>query len=266
MSSHPFSLAGRRVLVTGAASGLGRAFALAMAEAGAAVACADIDPGAEATAAAIAARGGTALFLPVDVAEEASVATLPPAVERGFGGLDVLVNNAGIAIPPGRLLDLSVRDWDRVMAVNLRGVFLCSRALLPLLLAGSDPAVINISSFLGQVGLYPGFPITALPYAASKAGVDGFTRQLAIEYARDGLRVNAIAPGWHGGTALGRERRASTTPAERERHEAFLRQSIPMGHRGTPEDITGLAVFLAGPASRYVTGQVFAHDGGLTAT
>ena len=252
-----FDLTGRIALVTGAASGLGRAFAIALAAHGATVACADIDPAVAETAAVVDGRAFVA-----DLSQPA------PALAdgiRALGGLDILINNAGIAVAPARLMDVSVDDWDRVIAANLRSVFLVSQAMLPLMLGRADPAVINVSSFLGQVGLYPGYPITAIPYAASKAGIDGFTRQFAIEYAAEGLRVNAVAPGWHGGTRLGRERRASATPDDIERHEAFLRRSIPMGRRGTPDELTGLIIYLASSASRYVTGQVFAHDGGLTA-
>ena len=260
-----FELTDRVALITGAGSGLGQAFALAFAEQGAHVICAGIDQAVEETAAAIAKRGGKALALTVDVADEHSVAALARGIEQKVGRLDILVNNAGIAIAPGRLLDIAAKDWDRVIAVNLRGVFLCSKAMLPMLLKSKDASIINLSSYLGKVGLYPGFAITAIPYAASKGGVDGFTRQLAIEYARDGIRVNAIAPGWHGETQLGRERRATATAEDIARFENFLKEEIPMGYRATPDDLTGLAIYLASGASRYVTGQVIAHDGGLTA-
>ncbi|MDF2114902.1 SDR family NAD(P)-dependent oxidoreductase [Roseiarcaceae bacterium H3SJ34-1] len=265
MDTDIFSLRGRNIVVTGAAEGLGRTFALAFARRGAFVACVDIDPAVEETCALIEKNGGKALPLMADVSNEAAVTTMAAQLEASADTLHVLVNNAGIAIPPGRLLDVSVANWDRVIATNLRSVFLCSKALLPMLLRSKDASIINLSSFLALVGLYPGFEITAIPYASSKAGVDGFTRQLAIEYARDGLRVNAIAPGWHGGTRLGRERQASSEPAVIKRFNDFIQGSIPMGHMGTPDDLTGLAVYLASSASRYVTGQTFAHDGGLTA-
>jgi NAD(P)-dependent dehydrogenase (short-subunit alcohol dehydrogenase family) len=260
-----FELTDRCALITGAASGLGRAFAVALAQHGANVLCVDVDEAVYETAAEIVQRGGKALASVSDVADETAVSDLAHEVAHSFGVLHVLINNAGIATPPKRLLEVDVRDWDRVMAVNLRSVFLCSKAMLPMLLMSGDASVINVSSFLGSKGLYPGIPVTAIPYAASKAGIDGFTRQCAIEYAREGIRVNAIAPGWHGGTRLGRERRASATPDDLARFEDFLSASIPMGRRGTPEDLTGLAIYLASSASKYVTGQVFAHDGGLTA-
>ena len=265
MDTDVFSLQGRNIVVTGAAEGLGRTFALAFAGRGAFVACVDIDPAVEETSARITKNGGRAMAITADVSSEAAVLAMAAKLEAQIDTLHVLVNNAGIAVPPGRLLDVSVANWDRVIATNLRSVFLCSKALLPMLLRSKDASIINLSSFLALVGLYPGFEITAIPYAASKAGVDGFTRQLAIEYARNGLRVNAIAPGWHGGTRLGRERQASSDPATIKRFNDFIESSIPMGHMGTPDDLTGLAIYLASSASRYVTGQTFAHDGGLTA-
>ena len=199
-----FDLTGRVALVTGAGSGLGRSFSDALAARGAYVICADIDAdAAEATAARIVAGDGSASSTHVDVADAESVEAMARFARDSGRGLDVLINNAGVASAPTRLLDVPIAEWDRVVAVNLRGPFLCARALLPMLLEGQHASMINISSFLGLVGAYPGFPITAMPYSTTKAGVVGFTRQLAMEYAREGLRVNAIAPGWHGGTNLG---------------------------------------------------------------
>jgi NAD(P)-dependent dehydrogenase (short-subunit alcohol dehydrogenase family) len=258
-----FSLNGRTAVVTGAASGLGRAFALGLAEAGAYVACIDRD--AEPLDETVALIGENSIGIAADLSVAEQVAAAAETVLGQRGSVDILINNAGIATPPGRLLDISIEDWDRVTAVNLRSVFLCTKAFLPALLRSGQASIINLSSFLGLVGAYPGFPITAIPYATTKAAIVGFTRQLAAEYARDHVRVNAVAPGWHGSTNLGRERRATATSEDIARFEAFIAGSVPMGHRGTPEDLVGLILYLAGDASRYVTGQVFAHDGGLTA-
>ena len=259
-----FRLGGRTAVVTGAGFGLGRAFALALAEAGARVACIDRDVAPLAETMALIGKRGLAVVADVAEADQ---------VETGFADIlswsgakaDILINNAGIATPPGRLLDVSIEDWDRAIAVNLRSVFLCTRALLPALIDSRHASIINLSSFLGLVGLYPGHAVTAVPYASSKAAIIGFTRQLAIEYAAEHVRVNAIAPGWHGGTHLGRERRGKVTADDIDRFETFIRDSVPMGHRGTPDDLVGLVLYLASDASTYMTGQVFAHDGGLTA-
>lgn len=261
-----FALGGKTALVTGAAGGLGRSFARALASHGAKVICADIKrDGAEETAASIRETHGDAVALTVDVAAEDSVARMSGTVAQIADKLDVLINNAGVASAPVRLLDVPVAEWDRVNAINLRGPFLCTRALLPALLAAGSASVINLASYLGLRGAYPGFPVTAIPYGTTKAGIIGFTRQLAMEYAQDGLRANAIAPGWHMGTELGAARRATASPDDNRRFEAFAKGTIPMGRFGTPEDLSGLVVYLASDASSYLTGQVFAHDGGITA-
>jgi NAD(P)-dependent dehydrogenase (short-subunit alcohol dehydrogenase family) len=186
-------------------------------------------------------------------------------IAADFGSVDALINNAGISIASSRTHEMSVEDWDRLMAVNMRGVFLNTKHALALMLQNGGGSIVNIASIAGLRGYYPDGPGLVSNYAASKAGVIGFTRQVAAEYARDKIRVNAIAPGWHGGTQLGRERRARAEQGAIRRFNEFIESSIPMGHMGAPEDLTGLAIYLASSASRYVTGQIFAHDGGLTA-
>ncbi|MFL6795873.1 MAG: SDR family NAD(P)-dependent oxidoreductase [Xanthobacteraceae bacterium] len=261
-----FRLDGRVALITGAGAGLGRSFANALAGQGATVLCADIDAdAAEETAGAICKTGRKGIAVCVDVADEPSVEQLAQNIRQHTPRLDILINNAGVASLPQRLLDVPVTEWDRVNAINLRGLFLCTRASLPLLLVSSAASVINLSSYLGLVGAYPGFPVTAIQYGTTKAGVIGFTRQLAVEYAAEGLRANAIAPGWHFGTNLGKARRAVATADELAQFESFAHSSIPMRRFGTPEDLSGLVIYLASDASRYVTGQVFTQDGGITA-
>ena len=260
----PFSLAGRTAVVTGAAVGLGRKFAVALAQMGAHVACVDHDvAGLRET---VDAMGAAALAVVADISDEATVTAAAAAVAGWRGGtLDILVNNAGLATPPARLGEVRVDDWDRAISVNLRGVFLCTRAWLPPLLESGRGTIVNVASYLGLKGVYPGFPVTAMPYTASKAAIVGMTRQLAVEYAAERLRVNAIAPGWHAGTQLGRERRASATPDEEERFVRYLRTSAPLGRAGLPDELVALLLYLVSDASRYVTGQVIAHDGGQTA-
>jgi len=264
--SELFDLSAKVALVTGAGSGLGRAFAEGYAAAGARVLCADRDRArAEETTGLINSARNDAVAIEVDVAEAKSVAAMAERVSAICGRVDILVNNAGIATMPMRIHDMPIEDWDRLLAINLRGVFLCSRAIIPQMLARGGGSIINIASIVGIVGNYPGFPMNGANYAAAKAGVIGFTRQMAAEYAKDGIRANAIAPGWHGGTRLAEERKAKATPDEIARFEATILKGTPMGRRGTPEELQGLAIYLASDASRYVTGQVFTQDGGWTA-
>lgn len=259
-----FDVAGRSAVITGAASGIGRVMALALIEAGANVLCVDRDElPLGSLKAEVANAGGRCKIVVADISSEADVASLVDQATWS-ASVDILINNAGVASKPARLLDVSVAEWDRVLAVNVRSVFLCSKAFLPALLTSKHASIINISSTMGLVGAYPGFPTTAIPYGASKAAIIGFTRQLAAEYAPDQVRVNAIAPGWHGGTNLGRERRALSTPEDVARYEAYVLRSVPLGRRGVPSELAGLMLYLASDASRYVTGQVFAHDGGQT--
>jgi 3-oxoacyl-[acyl-carrier protein] reductase len=228
-----FRLDGRRAIVTGGGSGLGREFVLALAEAGAEVVVADIDAEAAAeTVALVAARGGRALPVSVDVADAASVEAFGTALRAMDGPVHVLVNNAGISTPSRRLHEIAVEDWDRVIAIDLRSVFLVSRAVLPLMMGTGSGAVVNIASIVGVEGLDPGI-LAQSGYVAAKAGVIGLTRQMAVEYGRDGIRVNAIAPGWHLGTRLGERVGNFRTDADMARLVSFIRGHTPLD-RHTP--------------------------------
>ena len=260
MFENLFRLDGKVAVITGAGNGLGRSFALGLAAFGATVVCADKNlDGADETASLVKQSRGKAEAAHVDVASEASVDDLWTTIAESYGRIDILINNAGINTNSMRTHEYSVADWDRLMAINLRGVFLNTRKALMLPGPGS---IINISSILGLRGFWPGSPAGSISYSASKAGVIGFTRQVAAEYAKEKIRVNAIAPGWHGGTALGAERRAAASPADIKIFEEAIHARIPMKHRGVPDDLVGLVVYLASDASHYVTGQVIAHDGG----
>jgi NAD(P)-dependent dehydrogenase (short-subunit alcohol dehydrogenase family) len=262
-----FRLDGKIAVVTGAASGLGRAFALGLAAQGAQVVCTDRNlDGAEDTAAFAKQAGGRAEAARLDIAKVDEQASFWDDLARRHGQAHVLVNNAGISTGPQRLHEISIEDWDRLMAVNLRGTFLTMRSAVPLMLAGKGGSIVNISSIAGITGYYPGFARLGANYSASKAAVAGLTRQAAAEYGRDHIRVNAIAPGWHGGTNLGAERRAQSTPDMIRRSEEAIHARVPMGRRGVPDDLVGLVVYLASDASAYMTGQVIAHDGGWTAS
>jgi gluconate 5-dehydrogenase len=265
MFENLFRLDGKVAVVTGAGNGLGRSFALGLAAFGATVICADRNlAGADETASLAKQSRGRAEPAHVDVADEASVDRFWQTFEADYRRPDILINNAGIATNSWRTHEFPLADWDRLMAINLRGVFLTTRKALALMLPGPG-SIVNIASVAGLRGYWPGFPALAVNYSASKAGVIGFTRQVAAEYAKEKIRVNAIAPGWHGGTALGAERRAATGPETVAKFEKAIHERIAMGHRGVPDDLVGLAVYLASGASHYVTGQVIAHDGGWDA-
>ncbi len=240
---------GTVVVVTGGAHGIGREYCRAFAAVGARVAVVDIDhAGADAVAREI---GADALAVRADVSDESSAAGMAAAVVARFGGIDVLVNNAAMyaTVPIRRvpIAELTVREWDEVMAVNLRGMFLCSRAAIPSMKARGAGRIINIASGT----LFSGSG--ALHYATSKAGVIGFTRNLARELGPHGITVNALAPG------------ATVTETSGEAvsrsHEATARdRAIPRPER--PGDIVGAALFLASPAASFITGQTLVVDGG----
>ena len=259
-----FRLDGRVAVVTGTGSGLGRVFAQVLGAAGATVICADVDTaGTDETVELIKAAGGQARAVALDVTDPASVDALVGQVTRE-GRLDVLVNNAGIATRTYRVHEMPIEDWDRLHAVNTRGVFLVTRACLPLLMKSGKASVINIASVAALVGVTTELPAVAANYSAAKAAVIGFTRQAAVEYAADGVRFNAIAPGWHLGTNLGRESLGTWKPEDLGAFLAGINARTPMGRTATPEELAGLCVYLASDAASFMTGQVLVNDGGWT--
>jgi 2-deoxy-D-gluconate 3-dehydrogenase len=248
------SLEGQVALVTGAGRGIGRAVALRLAEAGASVAVADLDADlALAVTEEIRAAGGTAEAAPADVADEADVKSLVRACVDRMGGLDLLVNNAGI-FPSCPVLEMETADFDRVVSVNLRGVFLCTReAALAMVEQGRGGAIVNVTSV---DALHPSM-VGLAHYDASKHGVWGFTKNVALELSPHGIRVNAVAPG--GVLTEGvKEMGGDTAQAV----EAFASR-IPMHHMGDPDDIARAVLFLASPLSSYMTGAQIVVDGGV---
>ncbi len=246
-------LDGRVAIVTGASRGLGRAMALALAEAGADVALvARSKPDLEETAHQVEARGRRALVVPTDVSLFSAVELLVAQTVQNLGRLDIVVNNSGVAqVTP--LAELDPADWQRIIDTNLTGVFNGCRAAAPHLIAQRSGKVINVASVLAEVGL-PGY--TA--YAASKGGVIALTRTLAVEWARFNIQVNALAPGWFT-TPMNEE--AFSDPKIRER----LLRDVPMRRTGRLEEIGPLTVYLASPASDFMTGQTIFLDGGHSA-
>jgi len=244
------SLLGRRALVTGASRGIGKAVALALAAEGADLALvARSLTDLEVTAKEVRALGRTAVVAAMDVTDESSVETTTGRVVAELGGLDVLVNNSGV-ITASRLLDTSIEEWDRVLGTNLRGTFLVCRAAGRHLVAQGSGKVINIASSFG-VKPVSGFSA----YSASKAGILQLTKVLALEWARDNVQVNAIAPGYVA-TDL------SSAIVEDEAYAAKITARIPARRMATADEIGPLAVLLASPASDYLTGSVLVTDGG----
>jgi NAD(P)-dependent dehydrogenase (short-subunit alcohol dehydrogenase family) len=255
-------LNGRVSIVTGSAGGIGRAMALALAEAGARVIVSDVRTAeGEATVSAIQFAGGEAIFMACDISNSDQVSHLVTASLEHFGRLDVLVNNAGISGGSSLAHELELETWDRVMAVNLRGPFLCAKHAIPHLISGGGGTIINIASTYGLIGA----PL-APAYCASKAGVVNLTRQLAVDYGPH-IRVNAICPGYvdtdMGGfrASLPPEQSAAAN-ARREANAALQ----PLGRQAQALEIARVAVFLASEESSFMTGSILTVDGGCTAT
>jgi NAD(P)-dependent dehydrogenase (short-subunit alcohol dehydrogenase family) len=256
-----FRLDGRIALVTGAGSGIGRACAVACAEAGADVACADVDEeAASEIASAVTALGRRALAIHVDVAVEDEVEGAFRQIDESLGPVDVVFANAGIAGAGGDIEEWTMTDWGAVIGVNLTGVFLTMRAAArrmgprgygKIVVTGSLYSVTG-DRFFGAYG-----------YAAAKGGVLSLVRTAAIHLAPKGIRVNAILPGYFR-TQIGGGHMLSDDP-EAVEFRQMLAERIPLGRLGEPEDMKGLAVFLASPASDYVTGAGIPIDGGWLA-
>lgn len=241
-------LAHHRAVVTGGGAGIGRAIALRLAAEGARVVVNDLSPDtAAATVAAITAAGGQALSLGGDVSSESDVDAAFSVCEETWGPATLAVNNAGIVLQ-SRLADMRVEDFDRMIAVHLRGCFLCCRrAIGPMLAAGSG-SIVNIASQLGQIG-----GVELAHYAAAKAGIIGLTKSIAREVSADGVRVNAVAPG-----PIGTDLVMALSEDWRRAKEAEL----PLGRFGTPEDVAATVAFLASDDAAIYVGQTLGPNSG----
>ncbi len=242
-------LANQIAVITGAGRGIGRAIALKFAAEGADVACLSrTAENAEKVAAAVRALGRTAWAHAVDVSDPAAVTATAQQILAATGRVDILVNNAGVA-RDGLILRMSEADWDAVLDTNLKGAFLATKAFARAMIKQRSGRILNISSVIGLIG-----NAGQCNYAASKAGLIGFTQSAARELASRGITVNALAPGFI---------ETDMTAGFTEPMRAELLQRIPLGFFGQPEDVAGAALFLASPAARYLTGQVLTVDGGM---
>jgi 2-deoxy-D-gluconate 3-dehydrogenase len=251
MTTSPFDLSGKTALVTGANTGIGQAIAVALAEAGVDVAVAGRSEPSE-TLAAISATGRKAVNIAADLGSIEPVERVIDEALAGLGRLDILVNNAGI-IRRADLLEFSEQDWDAVIDTNLKTLFFLSQAAARHMAQRGSGKIINIASLLTFQG-----GVRVPSYAASKSGVGGVTKAMANELAPKGVQVNAIAPGYIA------TNNTAALQADETRNRQIM-ERIPAGRWGRPQDIAGAALFLASPASDYVTGHILAVDGGWLA-
>jgi 3-oxoacyl-[acyl-carrier protein] reductase len=242
-------LENQTAVVTGAGRGIGRAIALKFAQAGANVVCVSrTQENSEKVAAEVTALGRKAWALAVDVADSKAVKAATEKILADCGKIDILVNNAGVT-RDGLLMRMSDEDWDTVLDTNLKGAFHFTRELFRIFAKQRAGRIINVTSVIGLIG-NPG----QCNYAASKAGLIGFTQSVAKELASRSVTVNAIAPGFI---------ETDMTSDLNEELKAHILKAIPMGKFGSADDIAGTALFLASPAARYITGQVLTVDGGM---
>lgn len=251
-------LAGKIALITGGAMGIGRSACLLMAGEGAKVAVTDVaDDSGRALAKEIRARGGEAEYWQLDVSDEGAVSRVFAEVERRFGAITALVNNAGIGGANKPTHELTLQEWEQVQAVNVKGVFLCTKYAIPQMKRAGGGSIINLSSIYGLVGA-PDVP----PYHASKGAVTLMSKTDALLYAADRIRVNSVHPGFIWTPMVEKHLETMADPAAAKQATAALH---PLGHMGEPDDIGWACVYLASDEAKFVTGAQLVVDGGYTA-
>jgi NAD(P)-dependent dehydrogenase (short-subunit alcohol dehydrogenase family) len=250
-------LAQRAAVITGAGSGIGRAMALRFAAEGAVILAADVNAdAAAATAAAVREQGGRAEPFTVNVVEPEQVQAMVERARTSFGRVDILCNNAGIGSTTS-VVDQPIDEWDRVMAVNVKSVFLGCKFAIPVMLEQGGGCIINTASVAGMVGI-----VNRAAYSASKGAVIALTKQVAIDYVERNIRVNCLCPGTVDSPWVGRLLAQSDDAAEMRR---ALEARQPMGRLGTPEEVAGAALYLASDDAAFITGTGLVIDGGWTA-
>ena len=247
------TFAGKVVLVTGGTSGIGRATALAFAQEGASVVVAGRreHEGAESVA-LIEQAGGKGLFVRADVSVEDEVASMVARAVEVFGGLHFAFNNAGVFLPPAPMTEITAETIDRILAVNVRGTALCMKHEIPAIMKSGGGGIVNTASFLG-IRAFPGSAI----YNASKFAVIGLTKSAAVEFAAQGVRVNAVCPGVID-TPMNEQMRAEESGRD------FLNGLQPMKRTGRPEEVAGAVLYLCSPSAGFITGTTLSVDGGIT--
>jgi 3-oxoacyl-[acyl-carrier protein] reductase len=244
-------LTGKVAIITGSGRGIGKAIAMKLAEVGATIVINDVGDAtpAEQTVAEIKSLGRQAMAVMADVSSSVDVARLVDTVTKTYGKVDILVNNAGITRDQ-LAMRMTDDDWDKVLAIDLKSVFLCTRAVLRPMLKQRSGKIISISSIVGIIG-----NASQANYAAAKAGIIGFTKTIAKEMGSRGITANAVAPGFID---------TPMTQALTEERRQMMLNGIPLGYLGTPRDVAEAVAFLASEEARYITGQVITVDGGIS--